>query len=68
MIEDELVHDKRQEAEEWQYFCNDRIKKIERLWNRKLENSDHGSDSETEEKAAPDSVTDDALQREDTIS
>lgn len=38
--------DEQHQDKEWREFCTKKIDKIERLWNRKLENSDHGSDEE----------------------
>jgi hypothetical protein len=46
--EEELAMDKMQEKRDWMTFCEKKINKIEKLWNRKLE-KDH-SDSEEDER------------------
>jgi hypothetical protein len=51
------------EVKQWKEFCSKKIDKIERLWNRKLENSDHGSDDER-----GNSEFDRDTSQEDTIS
>jgi hypothetical protein len=43
---EEVDADEIQENKEWSEFCTKKIDKIERLWNRKLENSDNGSEDE----------------------
>ena len=40
---------KRQEMNEWNKFCKEKISKIEKVWNRKLEDSSTGEDGSSDE-------------------
>jgi len=49
--EDDLTPEqraKRQETGEWIRFCKEKINKIEKIWNRKLEESSTGEDDSDE--------------------
>jgi hypothetical protein len=40
---------KRQETGEWIRFCKEKINKIEKVWNRKLEESSTGDDNDSDD-------------------
>jgi hypothetical protein len=48
---------KRREMKKWLKFCKSKIEKIEKVWNRKLEDARDDSDSE-EEQSAQDTLSD----------
>ncbi len=50
----------------WVKFCKAKIDKIEKIWNKKLEETTTGEDSEDNEPAA--CGEDDDLSNEDTIN
>jgi len=70
MPEDQRV--KREQTGEWLRFCKEKIEKIEKVWNRKLEESSTGEDDDDEHSGQADNKSqedeDDNLSQEDTIS
>ena len=55
--QEEAAVQKREEMTKWFKFCKDKIDKIERVWNKKLEDPEepveeeaHSSEEETEEE------------------
>ncbi len=71
--EDDIPEDqraKRQEMGEWIRFCKEKINKIEKVWNRKLEESSTNDDDDSDEHSATKSQEDedDITSHEDMIS
>lgn len=44
--QEEAAVEKRQEMTKWFKFCKDKIDKIERVWNKKLEDPEEPADEE----------------------
>lgn len=63
---------KRQETGEWIRFCKEKITKIEKIWNRKLEESSTGEDDSDDQSGQADNKSqeeeDDNLSQEETIA
>lgn len=64
---------KRQETGEWIRFCKEKINKIEKVWNRKLEESSTGDDNDSDDQSGQadnksQEEEDDNLSHEETIS
>ena len=57
---------KREEMENWQNFCKSKIDKIEKVWNRKLEDTAESEDENQGKMSEKDD--DDSLSNEDTIN
>lgn len=66
--EEEETKLRREEMNVWAKFCKRKIDKIEKVWNKKLEDSTHDDSDENDDQEPKAVSDDDSLSNEDTIN